>query len=98
AKERSERADGPRCFVVQPAPVHRIASLMEEEADLTSYAPYLCSCQTIVRALRASGLVTLTEEEKAISYLTLHERPWANEPDIPDGAELLLDHLAVGYL
>ena len=57
-------------IVVQPSPVHRIASLMEEEADLTAHATVLSSCQSIVDKVRQKGRITTAEEQKARAYFT----------------------------
>ena len=84
-------------IVVQPSPVHRIASLMEEEADLTAHATVLSSCQSIVDKVRQKGRITTAEEQKARAYLQLHEKPWPNQPKISDGAILYLDDLAVTH-
>jgi len=85
-------------YVVRSAPVHRIGSLMEEEADLSAYADVLCSCQAVVAKVHAKSLLVAGEAEAARSYLKLHERSWPLEPAIADGAELYLDHLSVTYL
>jgi hypothetical protein len=98
AKTKSESGDGRARYVIRSAPVHRIGSLMAEEADLGAYSKYLCSCQTVVTKLRAKGLLTLSEERQARSYLKLQERSWPSEPTIADGAELYLDDLSVIYL
>ena len=92
-KERNE--DNSKHIVVQPSPVHRIGSLMEEEADLTAYSTVLSSCQSVVDRLR--GRITASEEQKARAYLQLHEKPWLNQPEIADGAILYLDDVAIQY-
>ena len=79
------------------SPVHRLSSLMEEEADLTSHAPVLSSCASVVDKLRQRGQITAEEEKKGRSYLQLHEKPWPNQPNIADGAVLYLDDLAITY-
>jgi pimeloyl-ACP methyl ester carboxylesterase len=98
AKAKSESGDGIRGFVIRSAPVHRVTSLMEEEADLGTYVEYLCSCQAVVAKMRAKAVLTLHEERQACSYLSLQERSWPGEPTISDGAELYLDDLSVTYL
>ena len=89
--------DNSQHLVVQPSPVHRVSSLMQEEADLTAYATVLSSCQSIVDKLQQKGQITSSEEQKARAYLQLHEKPWPNQPVISDGAILYLDDLAVNY-
>ncbi|MCE2449685.1 MAG: HNH endonuclease [Candidatus Latescibacteria bacterium] len=94
-KERTE--DKSQQIVVQPSPVHRIGSLMEEEADLTAHATVLSSCQSVVDKLQQKGRITVNEAQKARAYLKLHEKPWPYQPEIADRAILYLDDLAVNY-
>ena len=91
--EKGRREDDKQHIVVQPSPVHRIASLMEEEADLTAHAEVLSSCQSIADKLRLMA----SEERQARAYLQLHEKPWPDQPKIADGAILYLDDLAIAY-
>ena len=93
--EKGGLEDDSQHIVVQPSPVHKVSSLMQEEADLTAYATVLSSCQSIVDKLR--GHITTSEERNARAYLKLHEKPWPNQPEIFDGAILYLDDLAVNY-
>lgn len=85
-------------IVVRPSPVHRVGSLMEEEADLSQYAPMLSSCLAIVEKLKQKAVITGTTEKRAREYLHLHEKPWPNQPEIKDGAVLYLDDLSITYL
>ncbi len=84
-------------IVVCPSPVHRLSSLMEEEADLTAHSAVLFSCQSIVAKLREKGQLTIEEAKKALAFLQLQEKPWPTEPGINDGAILYLSDLAVTY-
>ena len=84
-------------IVVRSSPVHRLASLMEEEADLTGHAAVLSSCLCVVEKLRQKGQLTADEEKRARAYLQLHEKPWPRQPEIPDRATLYLDDLAITY-
>ena len=95
--EKGNSEDGLRHIVVQPSPVHRISSLMEEEADLTAHAPVLSSCQSVVNKLQQKGLITASEYQKAQAYLQLQEKPWPNQPEIAEGTILYLDDVAVKY-
>lgn len=85
-------------LVIRSSPVHRVSSLMEEEADLTPYYSHLSSCQSIINKLKQRGQLTVTEERNARSYLTLNEKEWPCQPEITDGAVLYLDDLSVTYL
>ena len=71
---------------------------MEEEADLSAFYPYLCSCLAVVRKLKQKGQLTATQESRALSYLILHEKEWPTQPEISDDAVLYLDDLSVTYL
>ena len=95
--EKVRDDDDTQRIVVRSSPVHRLASLMEEEADLTAHAAVLSSCQSVVDKLRQKGQITAEEEKKARAYLQLHEKPWPNQPEIADGAILYLDDLAITY-
>lgn len=98
AAAKPNASGGVARYVIRSAPVHRAGSLMEEEADLSAYGEYLCSCQSLVEKLRAKGVLTLEEEQRALAYLKLHERRWTSEPKISDGAEIYLDNLSTTYL
>ena len=85
-------------LVVRSSPVHRVGSLMEEEADISSYSAHICSCLSVVNKLKQKGQLTTIEEDRARSYLSLHEKEWPHRVEINDGAELYLDDLSVIYL
>jgi len=96
--EKVRDGDDTQHIVVRSAPVHRLSSLMEEEADLSAHAAVLSSCLAVVEKLRQKGQITADEEKWARAYLQLHEKPWPSQPDIADGATLYLDDLAISYL
>lgn len=96
--EKVREGDDAQHIVVRSAPVHRLSSLMEEEAELSAQAAILSSCLAVVEKLRRKGQITAEEENRARTYLHLHEKPWPNQPEIADGAILYLDHLAITYL
>ena len=96
--EMVREGDDAQHIVVRSAPVHRLASLLEEEADLSAHDPVLSSCQAVVEKLKQKGQITGDEEKRARAYLQLKERPWPNQPEITDGAVLYLDDLAISYL
>ena len=84
-------------IVVCPYPVHRVDSLMDEEADLTTHAEVLCSCVSVVEKLLFKGQITENVKRHACSFLRLHEKPWPDQPNIADGAILYLTNLATTY-
>lgn len=96
--EKIREGDDTQHIVVRSSPVHRLSSLMEEEADLSAQAAVLSSCLAVVAKLRQKGQITADEEKRACAYLQLHEKPWPNQPEIADGATLYLDDLAITYL
>jgi pimeloyl-ACP methyl ester carboxylesterase len=85
-------------IVVRSSPVHRLGSLMEEEADLGDHAAHVCGCLQVVEALARQSQLTQTEEQRARAYLALQEKPWAVTNTIQAGAVLYLDELSVSYL
>lgn len=84
-------------IVVRSSPIHRVSSLMEEEADLTGHATVMSSCLAVVEKLKQKGQLTAEEEKNARAYLQLHEKPWPDQPEITDGAVLYLDDLTITY-
>ncbi|MFV2044662.1 MAG: HNH endonuclease [Anaerolineales bacterium] len=95
--EKVRDDDDTQRIVVRPSPVHRLDSLMQEEADLKEHAPVMSSCLSVVDKLRQKGQITVEEEKRACAYLQLHEKPWPHQPEITDGATLYLDDLAITY-
>ena len=96
AENVGDDADAQR-VVVQPAPVYRPASLMDEEADLTEHAAVISSCLSVVDKLRENGQITADEDKRARTYLQFQEKPWPQQPEIADGAILYLSSLAVTH-
>lgn len=95
--EKASKDDEVQRVVVRPAPVHRVSTLMEEEADLSQHYPVLSSCLAVVEKLRQKGQITVDEERRARVYLQVNEKTWPSQPEIQDGAVLYLDDLAISY-
>jgi hypothetical protein len=95
--EMARPDDDTQRIVVRSSPVHRLGSLMEEEADLGPHRAVLSSCQSIVDKLRHMGHLEAEDFAKGRAYLQLHEKPWPHQPEIADGAILYLDDLALAY-
>jgi hypothetical protein len=95
---RLKTAAGTKTLVVRSAPIPRLGSMLSDEADLTGYEDYLCSCSAVIDRLAHKAAITHAEEQRARDYLRLHERAWPNELIIPDDTELYLDGLSVSYL
>jgi len=98
AEEKTKRGNGGRCYLIRSSPIHRLGSLLEEEADITPYSEYVCSCHAVIERLRNDGLLTEAEEQRALAYLNLYDRKWSSEPSICDNAEIILDDVSLGYL
>ena len=96
--ENAEKEDGPQRLVVCSYPIHRVDSLMDEEADLTKHSDVLSSCATIVEKLRRKSQITENVKQHACSFLRLHEKPWPDQPEIADGAILYLTNMAATHL
>jgi hypothetical protein len=89
---------GTPTVVVRSAPVYRLGSLMEEEADLSAYADQLVSCSAVIDVLKARGVLTAPEETRARAYLRTQERAWPSEPAPDAGTHFLLDGLSISHL
>ena len=85
-------------LVVRGGPVHRVNTLMQEEADLSEYESYLCSGVAVVNRLAQKGVLTRREADEACAALNAREVQWPVEPQIADEAVLYLDDLAVSNL
>lgn len=95
--EKARGEDTIQSFVVCSSPVYRLSSHMVDEVDLTAFANTLISCTAVVDKLRKKGQLTAEELKKAHSYFQLHEKPWPNQPEIPDRARLYLSDLTITY-
>lgn len=97
AEKEPLHGDKVQRLVVRSSPVYRVASMMEEEADLTGHEHVLCSCGSVIDKLREKGRITDTTRRKARDYMQIHEKDWPNQPEIADGAVLYLDDLSVTH-
>ena len=85
-------------LVVRSSPVYRMGSLLrEEECDLSQYANTLTGCGAVVEKLRELGYLRNADATQAMAYLSLHERPWPDQPEVNADAILYLDGLSVTY-
>ncbi len=97
AEKKPLHGDNIQHLVVRSSPVYRVASMMEEEADLTGHEHVLCSCGSVIDKLQEKGRITGTTRRKARDYMRIHEKDWPNQPEIADGAVLYLDDLSVTH-
>ncbi len=90
--------NNPQRIIVRSAPVHILATMMEEEADLSAYQGVICNCQAVVDKLKLDGHITSKDYGVAQDYLKLQqEKLWPNQPEIADEAILYLDDAAVSH-
>ena len=85
-------------YVVTWAPVHKVGSLIAEEADLSSYRSVLISAAAIVDRLQNRGAITALEAEDAQRYLSSQGVRWPNEPSITGDVVLYLDNVSISHL
>lgn len=97
AEKKPLHDDKTQHLVVRSSPVYRVASMMEEEADLTGHEHVLCSCGSVIDKLREKGRITEKTRRRACDYMRIHEKDWPNQPEIADGAVLYLDDLSVTH-
>ncbi|MBG0840962.1 PIN domain-containing protein [Ectopseudomonas toyotomiensis] len=94
----ASRVDGEvNSLVVRSSPVHRVGSLVQEEAELAGYEDCLCSCTSVVQELLNKGILTAAKSEECIAYLSLREQSWANISAIGSVSSLILDDVSVSY-
>lgn len=83
--------------VVVPAPVHKIASFMEETADLTSHQALVTDTHAVLRALVAAGELDARSRERASAYLGQQDKGWPRAHAIEIGKPIYLTNLALTY-
>jgi hypothetical protein len=83
--------------VVHSGAIHRAGSLMEEEAKLGSHSASLSGCLDVIDVLVRQGRLARAEEQRARTFLRLHERPSNASPIMP-GSVLYLDGVSVSRL
>lgn len=97
AEAGQSEQSGRERVVVRPFPVHKVSSLMEQEADLSAYSQRLSGCQPVVDSLRRQGLLTEDAYRTASSFMRLREQPWPEQAPLADSATLYLDSLTLAY-
>lgn len=92
-----DRNKNKNAYVVRVAPIHRVSSLLAEEADVEEYRLVLRSMLQVVKSMLHFGALSLDDHGRAISFLKQHDRSWPGDELIPLGSTLYLDDLAVSY-
>jgi hypothetical protein len=84
--------------VVRPLPIHRLQSLMEEEADLADYTAVIMSTVQFLDMLQADAVVDHRTAERARGMLTAAEHREPRTSGEPGTGPFFLDGLAIAYL
>lgn len=82
--------------VVRSAPVFKLASFLEEKADLTEYAAVLTDTSTVLAFLSESGRIDTETRERAEAYLKQQDEGWGDPQPISAASNLYIDDLTVG--
>lgn len=84
--------------VIHPYPIHKVGTLMREEARLGDFEEYFVSVQGLVAALEAHGAITKPKKSESLNFLNAVEKPWPDEPLIGQNSAIFLDPLGLSYL
>jgi len=93
---RVAQQDG--ALVVRSAPIHKIGSLMDEEADLTEVTSVLTDTHAVLAFLVGAGKVNNSVRASAEIYLRHVDKGWSLGQPITASSTLYLDDLTVTYL
>lgn len=85
-------------LVVRSSPVFKLASFLEEKADLTEYADVLTDTSAVLAFLANSGKIDAETREQAANYLKQHDEGWSNPQPVSATSNLYIDDLTVGTL
>lgn len=85
-------------LVVRSAPVFKLASFLEEKADLAEYAAVLTDTSAVLEFLANSGRTDAETRERAAAYLKQQDEGWGDPQPISATSSLYIDDLTVGTL
>jgi hypothetical protein len=85
-------------LVVRSAPVFKLASFLEEKADLTEYAGVLTDTSAVLTFLANNGRIDAETRERAETYLKHQDEGWSDPQPISATSNLYIDDLTVGTL
>jgi hypothetical protein len=85
-------------LVVRPAPLYRMGSGMEQEADVSAFRDRLADLHSVLNVLVSEGLVDEATETTARHYLDIQDRGWQTAPTLQKDTPLFLDGLSLIYL
>lgn len=96
---QADHAEGKAAFVIRSSPVHLVDSMMDRNADLSSFADVLRSTRCLAGSLEAIGASDFEKVEAAELYLGRVDEGWPGDVPIPiPEVTLYLDDLSITYL
>jgi hypothetical protein len=90
-----DKARENKAVVVRSAPVHKLKSLLEEVADLSSYSDVMTDTRAALDLVRAKVVANIAEG--AETYLNQVDLGWETKPPISTKSIVYLDDLTVSY-
>lgn len=90
-----DKARENNAVVVRSAPVHKLRSLLEEVADLSSYDDVMTDTHAALDLVRTK--VVAGAAQRAETYLKQVDKEWLSKPPITTKSTVYLDELAVTY-
>lgn len=95
----ADHAEGKAAFVIRSSPVHLVDSMMDRNADLSSFANVLRSTRCLARSLEEVGASDAERVESAELYLGRVDEGWPGDVLVPiPEVTLYLDDLSITYL
>ncbi|WKA27961.1 HTH domain-containing protein [Bradyrhizobium roseum] len=91
-----DKARETKGVVVRSAPVHKLRSFLEEEADLASYSDVLTD--TLAALALVQNKITAPTESNASTYLSQVDKGWKAKAPLNKSTTAYLDQLSVTYL
>jgi hypothetical protein len=85
-------------LVVRSAPVPKLGSFLEENADISAYSAELTDTRSVLAFLRQSGKVDAPTRRAAEAYLAQVDVGWTSAQSLTPQSILYLDNLAIHYL
>lgn len=90
-----DKARENNAVVVRSAPVHKLKSLLEEVADLSSYSDVMTDTRAVLDLVRARVVASVAEG--AETYLKQVDQGWETKPPLSAKSIVYLDDLSVSY-
>lgn len=90
-----DKARENKAVVVRSAPVHKLKSLLEEVADLSSYGDVMTDTRAALELVRTRVVANIAES--AETYLKQVDQGWETKPSISTKSVVYLDDLTVSY-